>query len=708
MVMQLPQGPTTFGSNVLPFPSSALQSMKQDARGYGLGADERFRAHGFYTSLRRLELLWRQAFYAGTQHDQKAFDFNGNMIAPGGPRNASMGLQANASPFYIPFASRRPLAPVRLLRTIVRRFTSLLFGEKRFPRFSVPGDPKSQEFYEALARAERLQHVMKRGRNLGGSVGTVGFSWRFFEGQPRVRAHSGANLHVHEWEDREELIPKHASQVLVYEQEEWNNEKKRFEKVNYWHRRDWTPDADIVFMPCKVTAQEPQWQVDEAESVEHRDGFAHLVWVQNEESDEELAIDGVPDYHAVFESSNALDILNSVVMKGASANLDPTLILKMDPKILQMHGIKKGSDNALNVGPQGDAHYMELAAAGLEAGVRLTHEQRKLILEACECVIPDPDELSAANASGAAIELLFGPMLDHASSLRVTYGTAIERLLEQQAVSYRKRQPVTRIEGNTEIVETDVETDEETGEEVEVKASLELPPKVVETEDVDELGNPTGDVSITIEEVELGERIDLDLEWPSFFEASDADKQAKATTLVSANGGKPLMSQKTAVEHFATVLGTDPGEEWQKVLDQQRREAEQAEGMFPGTGGQVSSMNELPPGAEELEPKEEAAKGPTIPDSYLPAVVFVNEVRKAQNLPPIPEAEGITVEEWKAMRAARAAEQGKALGAAEGKAAADAIAPPPAEPVAAEPAPEELEPHPLPPDEGEPGEGPLP
>ncbi len=691
MVMQNPVGPTVFGSNVIAFPAS----VQQKAAGLGLGADQGFRAHAFFESQRRLELAYRASFYRCRQHDTKSFDFNGAMIPAGSPVGMGGLIGANQPSMYVPLAARRPSAPVRLLRTIVKRFTAMLFGEGRFPAVKVPGDARSTDFYEALVKAEKLQHVCTRARNLGGSVGTVGWSWRFIEGKPRVRVHSGENLHVHEWADREELIPKHVSQILVYEDDIWDPEKRQMKRARFWHRRDWTEEADVAFLPVEVKNEEPFWQVDEENSVEHGDGFCHFVWTQNQEPDEEMQIDGLSDYGGSEETSNTLDVLNSVVMRGAANNLDPTLVLKMKRTMIS-GAIRKGSDNALVVGESGDARYMTVEAGSLVSGSQLVKDQRDAILEECECIIPDPSELTAANATGRGIELLFAPMIAKLGVFRVTYGTAIERLLEQQARSYKRMQPVVRRDDDgAEVREIDVEIQED-GTEVEVKHSLDLPPKVTVTEVLDETGEATGEADIQIEEVELGERIDLVLEWPPAFAPTEGDKQNRATTLVSANGGKPLISQKSAVEDFARLQGRDPKREWAAMQQQSKEEEEKQLGMFPGAGGGVGELGELPPGAGPVpapEPKEEPKA--KLPDGILPSILFVNEARKMAGHPPIPEADGFTVKEWEAMRAAKGAEAGKAVGAAEGAKAAEMIAPTP-DPVEPEPEEEPVEPEPPP------------
>ena len=84
-----------------------------------------------------------------------------------------------------------------------------------------------------------------------------------------------------------------------------------------------------------------------------------------------------------------------MVTQGAKLNLDPTLILKVD-KATRIHGIAKGSDNAIVLDPDGDAHYMELGGTSINAGMELFKQQRGAALEVTQCVIPDPNTVAAA------------------------------------------------------------------------------------------------------------------------------------------------------------------------------------------------------------------------------------------------------------------------------------------------------------------------
>ena len=157
-------------------------------------------------------------------------------------------------------------------------------------------------------------------------------------------------------------------------------------------------------------------------SVIHKDDDTHFVWVQNLPSDEQ---DGVPDCEGLYESLDEIDVLLSVMLRGAKLNLDPTLVIKDDKLFVQRMGIKKGSENAIVVDKEGgDAKYLELTGSSIEAGIKLFNEHRRTILEVAECVIPDPDTIAAQGQSAAAQKMVFSRMLSKGGILQEQYGTS--------------------------------------------------------------------------------------------------------------------------------------------------------------------------------------------------------------------------------------------------------------------------------------------
>lgn len=629
----------------------------------GGGDDSRnFRPRSILYGDRFRDLDYRESYYACTQHDSKLYDFDGRVIS--GPRAIQPLISAEKSPIYIPLKMRRPAAPVRMGKIIVDSFTNLLFGENRFPNIRIDGDDRSQDFAQTLARVARLPMQMIRARNLGGSVGTVGMSWCFHEGVPRFEIHNAKNLYVHSWLDRVLLLPKHVTEVYMFYKVKWDG--KGFNKSYYWFRRDWTPDGDFVFADVPFEKdKDPVWEVDEEKSNRHGDGVVHFEWIQNVPTDE---IDGLPDYEGLFDQFDQLDILNSVVTRGAILNLDPTLKLKMDADMVKRLGVRKGSDNALVVGLDGDASYMELAGTSIEAGTKLLESMRRSILETAQCIVPDPHEVAAQGVSSVAIKTMFAPMLSKADVFREQYAAAMKRMLENMVQVAKNRmgqtqmRPVLDEEGNPIV-------DPTTGEPAmeEVSFVLSLPPRVEMvpqqvpsmTPTVDPMtGAPAVDPmtgapmqSQTIDPAtgqpqmvdavdEKGQPIvlpqkfprvpgeggEVSLNWPPYF-APTFDDQAKiVTAMQTATGGKAFLSTETATDIAAAAFGVDPAEERKRVQEEGANAQAQQGAMFPPAGGGPPSGGGPPGhggfhGAGAMVPQDTGLAPPPVP---APAI-FVPE-----------------------------------------------------------------------------------
>ncbi len=365
---------------------------------------------------RYVELVRRASYYDCTQHDRKFWDFDGRPI---NPKTMQPLLGAEKS-WWVPLKMRRPSTPIRLGKVIVDSFTNLLFGENRFPTIRVEGDEASEDWLQTASRVGKLPLKMIQARNYGGAAGSVGVSWCFRNGKPCFEVHKAQNLFVHAWADRLSLIPAHVSEIYLTSKVKWDG--RGFNRIYYWARRDWTPEADIIFEDTLYDLQqEPVFIVDQKRSSFHNDGICHLEWIQNLPSDE---IDGEPDYTGLYDNFDHADMLMSVITRGSILNLDPTVKLKMDRDEISRMGISKGSDNALVVGKDGDADYMEIGGQGITAGLELVREHRRYIFETAQCIVPDPHEVAAQGVSSVAIKAMFAPMLAKADVLREQYGTA--------------------------------------------------------------------------------------------------------------------------------------------------------------------------------------------------------------------------------------------------------------------------------------------
>jgi len=583
----------------------AVSSFGVDFTTFGAG----FSPAEHFTSDRYRELDFKHQYPLCKRHDGKVYDFQGRLVRAGPYWGTQPFIGSSMPTTYVALDQRRPSNPYRLARLIVRSFTTLVFGEGRFPRI-VSDDPDTQDFADALAKEANAAIKFTQARNIGGGVGTVGVSWRFWDGKPRIRVHNGKHLIPHTWIDHEEFVVEHVTELTQTSRLEYDVQKKKRVMKTFWVRRDWTPTADVQFVDAEVgDPNEPvEWIVDEKNTFFHDDGYPHFVWIRNcADDDDGTENDGTCDFEGQYESLDGLDVISSVTASGTVRNLDPTLVLAMSAAATEAakNGtVRKGSGSALNVGQGGTAAYLEISGTATAAGLSLLKEQRAMLLESVQCVVPSTAELTSAGTSAVAQKMLFAPMLSATSIHRNEYGSGLVKVLEQMTKSARRRYPEIGDDGapSYPVVVNDA------GEEEEVEFFLALEPKIVSENVVDENGKPTGEQTTRSIELKPGKGR-IRLEWPQYFQATSQDLQQKAGAVTSAAGGKPTLSQQTGVEIISAEVGTDPAREWQRVTAEARTAASAEAGMFGGIGGQVSSRDELPAGAEPIEAAGVGATG---------------------------------------------------------------------------------------------------
>jgi hypothetical protein len=141
-----------------------------------------------------------------------------------------------------------------------------------------------------------------------------------------------------------------------------------------------------------------------------------------------------------------------------------------------------------------------------------------------------------------------------------------------------------------------------------------------------------------------------------------------------------VLSQRTAVELAANLVNRDGLKEWERVVDEAQRSRALEVDLTPGTGGEVSQENELPPGAEPIVPPEQTSAGASAPQEVdqptskegilgvadISVVVTVNEARASLGLDPLKTEHGqldpdgqLTVAEFRAKREAKGEGEGE-------------------------------------------------
>ena len=629
----------------------AMRNLQSVGRSDWLGsmsADEGAARGRFILDGDRFKSLDRkQSYFDCTQHDSKKHDFDGRIVeaGSGGAVQSSQPLiSGEKAGYYVPLRARRPSTPYRLPRVITSSFTSMLFGDQRFPSLQVATDPKTQDYVQTLSRISSLPVRMIQARNLGGATGTACLSWAYCNGKPRVRVHNAKFIHVNEWEDRDQFIPRHVIEAYQATEQVWNPIKRRLETVNFWYRRDWMPNMDIVYKPAVVVrGREPVWEPDWEQSFEHNDKLCHFVWIQNLPAS---TIDGEADYEGLYDNFDTLDLLLSVICKGATLNLDPTLVLKMDPDALASGNVRKGSENALVPGVDGDAHYLELVGSSITAGINLFNRKRETTLEVAQCVLLDPDKAAAQGSSSVAQKMLYSPMLAKCDVFREQYGAGLQRLLEPWIA-------IAQQAHKTKVIYLD--GDLKMHEEYRIPV---LPPKVEKEEGHD------GE-TIKLVPREPGEGNEVDPVWGPYFPATPSDKSTTFGALFQATGQKAFLTGHSATAEAAKLLGLDPDAEWRQMQQQQSDAQDAANEMFAGATGSkppgATVTHEMPTPAGGTVTAEHAPPPPTpvvaapppLPDDSssdetpLPmtptsasAIITVNEARHSLGLDPMPEPDG--------------------------------------------------------------------
>lgn len=463
---------------------------------------------------------------------------------------------------------KRPTAPLNLTRLIVDRFTGLLFSEDRKPDVVIENDQDTEDWMKAVLETSRFWAKYREARAYGGSSGSVLVTCHLRDGAFAWDIHNPRDVQFF-WKNRSTfdlggvlIMYKHPVDEVVTNPK---TGEQRVETVYYLYRRIISEDEDIVYQPVRM---EPGVQVlwdDPADDpgsviqaqVEHNLGFFPGAWIQNlSDPDSE---DGAPDCAGAFQLIDTIDRLVSQINKATILNLDPTPVIKADPK-LYAAGLLKGSDNAIRVGQDGDAKYMEMLGGGVKAGMDLVAELRKSVFELTRFVDADPDKVSGAAQSAKAIELLMAPMLEKADDLRGQWGDGIVRLLKVAEQIARKVGPERVI----------------------------LPPKIV-MQEPDDQAPPGTEPQRQVVQRKLGPGGYYRLDWGKYFSPTVTDLQVTTQTLLTAKTGD-LLDEETAVRQFCAELGIrDPEGVLKRVRVQRARKLDEAMASL-GDGGVPAPM----------------------------------------------------------------------------------------------------------------------
>lgn len=527
-------------------------------------------SEGTTPRFRRLDRL--DAFHRCCEYDHLELDWNGRpadsleTISPSVavPFGFTQPAMAEAS-----VRERRPTAPTRMAPLITDRFSDLLFSDERIPDVGVEGDDEADDFIRTVFEETAFWSKMYEARGYGGSMGTALVIVQLKKGAFSYRALSPKVVQDIIWEDRDQLIPAGVLIQYVFFKEfevldtTTGRPSGEVREIPYVYRRIIDQEADIVFKeaPLGDDGKPPiNMEVDLLASYRHKLGRFPGAWIQNlPDSD---SIDGIPDCHGVYQMIDTLDRQVAQINFALLANSDPTLVLSRDPKMKKLGGeIKKGSRNALEVGLQGSASYLEIAAGGINAAREFCKEIRQAILDKTACILPGPEEAAAAQ-SAKAIEFRFAPMLAKAGRLRTQWGLGVRRIASVTLDLARLWSDPKEHDGNA-------------------VPRFALPHRLEEMAASDPAQPP-----LTIERPRLpGRGGTVSLQWGPFFPPTPADIQTETGTLAAAQTSG-LIDEETAVRKAAPLFGVrDVGGMLRKIRTEKEERAAQQSAPLGALGG---------------------------------------------------------------------------------------------------------------------------
>lgn len=185
--------------------------------------------------------------------------------------------------------------------------------------------------------------------------------------------------------------------------------------------------------------------------------------------------------------------------------------------------IKKSPVKVWNLPAGGDAKLVESTGAGADIIDRAIDQLRRVLCDVTGVVLVDPHTLGNGDLSARALSLMHAPMLDVADNLRVEYGAVLVgivndvlRLLTTQAA---------------------------------IAGGINLPSYDAASRVLSRLYGVDGAAS----RVWIG--ASLSLAWGAYFDPSASDRQTAVDTAMKANGGRPVLSQRAAVQSVAAMFG---------------------------------------------------------------------------------------------------------------------------------------------------------
>lgn len=456
-------------------------------------------------SPRQIELNRLWSYYRCENYDSRTLDWDGSQ------RLSKVEHEFVATSQYVPpgyydagqttpLKFRKPDAPYYLGKMIPDRFTSMLFGEGRYPLCRVVGDKQTEDWLGAVVAQANLWAQCIELRNFGGATGSTCIGFKIVDGVVRFEVHD-PRLCTPIFLDPQTGELDALEKRYIYE--DWIRDGAgKWVQGKFWYRRVIDRMNDTVWPKVPVEDDlEPEWEDWKHTAHPHNLGEVPIEWIQNRRVSAE--IDGDPDCKGAYDKIEAADRLEAQAIKGTIANCDPTLHVASDDEF--DGGVAKGSGTAIKTEKGGNVQYVEIGGEGPKTAEDLANKQVDDVLQLTRCVL-DFDH-GGPQRTATEVDRRYSAMIDASNELRMQYGPAIKSLLEKLLRAAQKLSLKT------------IEYNEVTGTSQIVQQIIYVPPREV----TDHVGN------VSMVERVLGQGRQVHLEWPPYFQPTLADVQAAVT-----------------------------------------------------------------------------------------------------------------------------------------------------------------------------------
>ena len=526
----------------------------------------------------------------------------------------------------VPLRERKPAVQSGILRASGQRLAHMVFGDRAFPSVAVQGqafgvalddadvDALSALIAETITLA-KLKTAMRGYLLEGLKTGTSVALCELRAGKPAVRI-----LPAKWCTARFDEGGRITHLVIQY--------RHRVGETERWYRREIGDGVDLVRAEVDVSddGREPEWSTVPAQSTRPIT-FVPAVWTRYgcESVEDGHAADGHPLCEGVEDELLALDMELSQLYRNALYNGEPQMVrvgVSSGDPMTSAGGMgnagrtaadgagafswlnsklpgwvfgggpstvaRKGPGQVWDLPTGGDAKLLESSGSGAQIIKGAVEEYRRIVTDSMGVVIADPQTLGKGDLSARALTLMFGPMLDTASAIRVDYGEALVSILD--ALLRLMAEHATGVY----VATLDA-----------ARNALAKMRRATEGGGVAWIATP------------------LTLTWGEFFEPSWSDVSAAIDAASKATGGRAVLSQRAAMRLVAPVVGVDDLDAESEALEQE-------------LGGDTAAMRDalgaLAPKSDAAAPVE-AVQDTALNGAQVEALVSLAEKVTARMIP---------------------------------------------------------------------------